>query len=230
MFDPSIVFTTGVLLVPLIYVDDVKGGIGYLTQPSILLSFALLAIVLYLTHWTEGKNRVLSPRDQRVANWFLCNGVFFNLFLDVIAGQFQMMGEMSKQYLIVEPRYKHGLYEEAGVSVFMTSMCELFFQAPICLLVYWSYHRNKPYRRVLEIVVCILHVCGVWFFYVPEALRGFPHVKADYGFSFSFHMLLYYWFGFWFCGLLWVILPLTILCTAAKELSHIVEKYDRKVE
>lgn len=56
------------------------------------------------------------------------------------------MGEMSRQYLIVEPRYSLGLFECEGVSVFMTSILELLFQSPLCLAVYWAYHRNRPYR------------------------------------------------------------------------------------
>jgi hypothetical protein len=58
-----------------------------------------------------------------------------------------MMGEMSSQYLIVEPRYKLGLYEAEGVSVFMTSMLELLVQSPLCLAVYYGYHRNRPWRH-----------------------------------------------------------------------------------
>lgn len=57
-----------------------------------------------------------------------------------------MMGEMSKQYLIVEPRYALGLFHSEGVSVFMTSMLEILVQSPLCLAAYWAYHRNRPYR------------------------------------------------------------------------------------
>lgn len=87
---------------------------------------------------------------KRVANWFLANGVYFNLFLDVVSGQFQMMGEMTVQYNVVEPRYALGPLSDAGASVFMTSMLELFFQSPLCLLTYWGYHRNASWRRLVS--------------------------------------------------------------------------------
>lgn len=46
-------------------------------------------------------------------------------------------------------------------------------------------------RRVCELAVCILHTAGVWFFYVPEFLRGFPHLKPDYNLAFSFDMIVH---------------------------------------
>ena len=77
---------------------------------------------------------------------------------------------MSKQYLKVEPRYAFGYMDVKGQSVFWTSMCEIFFQSPFCLLCFYAYHRNKSWRRPLEIIVSVLQVAGVWWFYVPEAV------------------------------------------------------------
>ncbi len=95
----------------------------------------------------------------------------FQTCTDVFAGQFQLMGEMSKQYLNVEPRYLLGPIVVDGQGVFWTSMCELFFQSPLCLLCFYGYHTRAAWRRPAEIIVSVLHIAGVWWFYVPEGLQ-----------------------------------------------------------
>jgi len=181
-----------------------------------LVSFAYLGLIVYVTH-ADGKSVNLSARDTRVANWFLMNGVYFNLFLDVVSGQFQMMDEMSKQYLKVEPRYILGVYDDAGAPVFMTSMCELFFQSPLAILTYYAFHRDKSYKNIAAYTVSILHAAGVWWFYFPEAIGGFQHLNGwpeSLEKAFSFDRLLFFWFGFWFCGILWLVVPFQIAKSA----------------
>jgi hypothetical protein len=173
----------------------------------------------------------LNARDRRVAFWFLMNGVYYNLFLDVVSGQFQMMDEMSRQYQKVDPRYLIGAMDVHGQSVFWTSMCEIFFQSPFCLLCFFAYHRGKPWRRPLEIIVSILQVAGVWWFYAPEAYSDFPHLGGwppnQFGGVFSLHNLIFFWFGFWFMCALWVSVGISITHTAFWELSAAVAAQTR---
>ena len=213
--DPTVWFTIFVLLVPLVFVG-VWDGIAYLLHPTLWMSFAYLVAVLHVTHG-DGKSFPLSERDQRVAYWFLMNGVYFNLFLDVFAGQFQMFGELSRRYLQVDPRYAIGVFDVRGQSVFMTSMLEIFAQSPLSLVAYYAYCRKKPYRYIVEFTVCILHSAGVWWFYFPEAIAGFEHLGGwpkSVGEALSFDRLLFFWFGFWFCGILWLVVPFHIAKTA----------------
>lgn len=142
--------------------------LSYLTTPMLWLSFVYMGLVVYVTRYM-GKCVKLNERDTRVANWFLMNGIYFNLFCDVVSGQFQMMDELSNQYRKVEPRYVIGPYKDNGQSVFWTSMCEIFMQSPFGILIYYGYYRNKSWRRPLEIILGVLHTAGVWWFYVPEA-------------------------------------------------------------
>ena len=155
-------------------------------------------------------------------------GVYFNLFLDVFSGQFQANGLMTFQYNIIEPRYQFGATDLRGMSVFWTSMCELFFQSPFCILCYFGYKQGKSWRRPLEIIVSVLHIAGVWWFYVPEAYAGFPHLGGWPTGSeiFSFHRVFYFWFGFWFMGSLWVTIAFLIAKTAFNEISAIIDKHD----
>lgn len=70
MLDISCAFTLGVVLVPLIYVENLQGAINYFLQPSVMLSFVVLLGVLYCTHWTTAGAKEcvkLSARDKRCA-------------------------------------------------------------------------------------------------------------------------------------------------------------------
>jgi len=215
------------VLLPVIFTNGVKGALTYLTTPMMVLALVFLVLVVKLTE--AGKTVTLSPRDQRMAYWFLMNGVFYNMFLDVVSGQFQMMDEMSRQYLKVEPRYELGPYKVSGMPVFWTSMCEIFFQSPLCLMVYFGYRRGKPWRRPVEIIVSLLHVAGVWFFYVPEAFAAFPHLNGwpkTVKEALSFDRLLFFWFGFWAMGILWTVVPIAVMHTNVKEIAAIIAEHD----
>jgi hypothetical protein len=192
--DPTVLFTACVVLVPLIYVDGWRGAVQYLTTPMLLVSLAFLALVLVVTH--GGPCVRLNARDTMLANWFLMNGVYFNLFLDVVSGQFQMMDEMSRQYTKVEPRYVYDILSDAGAPVFFTSMLELFFQSPFGILAYFAYHRGLPFRHLAAFFVSVLHAAGVWYFYIPEALGGFRHLGGwprSLAEALSFERLVFFW-------------------------------------
>jgi len=213
IFDITFWFTMAVMFLPcaLVY-PDTKRMMVYLYNPTFWGAYVYLFLVLLVTH-LFGKTKVLSGQQQRIANWFLCNGVFYNCFLDVFAGQFQIGGLMTEQYNKLEPRYLYGLTNDlpAGQTVFMTSMLELFIQGPLCLLTYWGFYHNASWRYVTGIIVSVLHICGTWYMYIPEILLNFPHVPADTKFRFSFDDIIYFWFGFCFCSLLWTIIPLTMI-------------------
>lgn len=95
---------------------------------------------------------------------------------------------MSDLYLFVDPRYKLGLNDDSGEVVFMVSMLELLFQAPACLAAYYAYRRGKAWAPLAQFVASLLHVVGVFFMYLPELLRGFPHLDADTNWTFSFQL------------------------------------------
>jgi len=219
IFDITFWFTMAVIVLPaaLVYPDE-KKIVEYFSLPTIWGGFVYLFIVLIVTHLC-GNRVTLTSKEQRVANWFLMNGVFYNTFLDVFAGQFQMSGLLTTEYNIIEPRYKMGLYHDAGQVVFMTSMIELLIQAPLCIVTYWGYYHNASWRYVTGVIVSVLHFSGVWWMYIPEALRNFPHIPADRIFRFSFTDIVYYWFAFWFCGLLWTIIPFCVTVHLSRNIS-----------
>lgn len=217
--DPTVLFTIGILFMPILLAEGISTKFFYIFTPMLWISFLYLVMVLYTVHGNYDEVK-LSNRDHRVALWFLMNGVYFNLFFDVVSGQLQLFGEMSVQYNLIEPKYKFGLYQEAGQSVFMTSMCELFLQSPLCLITYYAYHKGKVYKPLLEIIMACLHIAGVWWFYLPEIFNGFPYSGGwpkSLGECFTFHRFLYLWSAYFIFPAIWVVVPFLIAKTAWKD-------------
>lgn len=227
LHDPTVLFTICVVLVPLVYCPDLPSAIKYLTEPAILLSLALTFVIVKFAHSVPCLP--LTPHERRIAFWFLMNGVYFNLFLDVIAGQFQSMGEMSRQYNFVEPRYALGPFSDAGSPVFITSMLELFCHSPIGIFAYIAYTRRWPQRHIAAFTVSLLHAIGVVYFYIPEVINGFRHLGGwpqSIDEALTFHRLLFFWFGFWFCGVVWILVPSIIARYAWNEMSAAMSVVD----
>jgi len=231
--DPSVLFALLVVKMPLALHAIEKGlstfvqdAANYLLSPTMIASYIYFYMVV--TVCNQGNPVKLSARDQRAAYWYLMNGVYFTLFFDVFAGQFQVNGLLTSQYNILEPRYKFGPIDLRGQSVFWTSMSEICFQSPFAILVYYAYKQGKAWRRPLEIIFSLIQIAGVWWFYVPEAYAGFPHTGGwpKPGERFTFYNLVYFWFGFWFMGLLWTIVNLFLIKTAFLEITSIIDKHD----
>ena len=234
LVDPTVYFCWFCLLSPVFLICKLEWGatIKYLTTPYLWVSFLYLFFVLWYTHFHNGKTRILSPSEHRIANWFLCNGVYFTLFLDVFSGQFQRMDAMTTAYNKVECRYLHGLEDDAGITVFMTSMMELLFQSPLCLLCYYAVHHRRPYRHAAIVVVCALQAAGCWYYYVGELLGDFRHCGGwpkDLAEALTFERLFFFWFSFFVLGLgVWIIVPYRIAKRSWKELSKAVQETDLK--
>ena len=228
LWDPTVLFTAAVVLLPVAFVPSPAAALAYLLQPNLLAAYALFAGMLLLAA-RGGRCAPLGAADALLARWCLCNGVFFNLFLDVVAGQFQALGAMTTQYNRVEPRYALGLAHPAGAPVFMTSMLELFFQAPLGLLAFVAIHWRAPGRHTAALALALLHAAGVWYFYVPEALSGFPNLggwprsRAE---ALSTERLLFFWFGFWFCGCLWTGVAALVAARSARAIAAAVARED----
>jgi hypothetical protein len=49
---------------------------------------------------------------------------------------------------------------------------------------------------------------GTLFFYAPEYMNGFKsYCKRGPCLDFTPYNLFYYWFGFWFMNILWIVVP-----------------------
>ena len=59
-------------------------------------------------------------------------------------------------------------------------------------------------------------------FVIPEVLLGFPSVPVDWGLTFSFHHILYFWFAFVLCNPIWVVVPVAMIASAHKHLCDVL--------
>lgn len=240
LVDPTVFFCWFCLLSPIFLICKCEWGatIKYVTTPYLWVSFAYFAFVMWYTHFFNGKTKILSASEHRVANWFLMNGVYFTLFLDVFSGQFQRMDAMTTAYNKVECRYVHGLEGDtpgtvdAGITVFMTSMLEFFFQSPLALVAYYGIHHKRPYRHCVIIVVCVLQVVGCWYYYVGELLCDFRHCDGwpkDLAEALTFERLFFFWFGFFVLGLgVWIVVPYRIARQSWREVSKAFFEIDAR--
>lgn len=81
--DPTVLATLGVVGAPLLLhavehgvAEMVKAAVQYLLNPTLLASYVFLYLVVKVSHMGEPVK--LSPRDKRVALWFLMNGEYTN--------------------------------------------------------------------------------------------------------------------------------------------------------
>jgi hypothetical protein len=49
-------------------------------------------------------------------------------------------------------------YEKAESAVMMISITELLIMGPLCIFLYYAYHRNKYWKAPLELVVLFLNM------------------------------------------------------------------------
>jgi EXPERA (EXPanded EBP superfamily) len=88
---------------------------------------------------------------------------------------------------------------------------------------------QSPYRYPLEIVTSAFQLFGMLVFVGAEVYEGQRNVpaldpvgRADQGAwanvqFFNLYHVTYYWFGFWFCNLVWGVVPLHRIAVAVRE-------------
>lgn len=232
-FDPTIAFSLITLLVPCIKAGSFGGVCRFLTCPGMLILYVtLIAVHLWAS---KGKNVTLSPTDRRIANWYLCNGAVFHIFMDCLTGEYGLGGELTKNYLQLDARFS---MEPTNPTVWLCVHAELIVMAPLCFFVYRAILQNLPSRRPLELIVCTLHLFGLAFFAGCEIYDGCIHIPAQdpvggqqgpclSNLNFTENQFTFFWFGFVICNLVWVFTPLYLMKSA---FDHVVQRMPKNTE
>ena len=182
-----------------------------------------------LTHhmWTPIP---LTAGDQRLANWYLINGIYIHFLMDGMVGCFHVWSLMDEQYKVLDGRFctdgpcdrrlpnanaetvaafkasgKPWPAPDSWVVPVLTGTAEYAIYAPMCLLVYLAIKTGKPWRRALELILCTCHIYGTFVFMAGEEMTGGKNLWPGRGFSFD--DLTYYWFGYLSANLLWFFYP-----------------------
>lgn len=234
LLDPSWIFGLACMLAPPLVSCTPLVSLSKLAPRECAISrhfvhpipIAGLLLCLTWSLYCQQGSVTLSSRDKRVANWYLVNGFVFKSMMDTFSGSLQAWPTMTAQYNLLEPRYQKPLSDFDSIPVHLSSLLEIAFQVPLCLLVYRAYHQGSKHRYVLEIVLATLQAAGTFYFYLaglitePEKLGMFMNASM-------FDFVFYCCFGSIFCPLLWIVLPVLCIRSAAGDIARLCESKEK---
>lgn len=193
---------------------------GFLLDPFVL---GCLAVAVSTSYLAASKNKVPLPLyDRWAAEWYWWNAFLYHGVLDGATGSFCQVPVMLSQYQVLDRRFitHHSV-------PFTVGCVEFFVMQPLCLALVWAIHRRAAYRFPLELVLGCCHIFGLVMFLVAEVYEGQLNVPSldPVGVpgdrwanaKLNFYHFMYYWFGFWFCNLVWLFIPLIRMHRAFQE-------------
>jgi hypothetical protein len=83
----------------------------------------------------------------------------------------------------------------------------------LCLFQIYGILTRKPFRHVLQVVICVCELYGGWMTFAPEWVEGSPNLDGS---SFSL-----FWIYLVFMNGLWVWVPLIFLWEAAAKITQV---------
>jgi hypothetical protein len=205
---------------------------GFCLDPYVITCLAAAVMTSYWATTTGGNdnNRRLPLYDQWAAEWYWWNAFLYHGVLDGATGSFGKVPVMLSQYQVLDARFIN------HHSVPFTVGCvEFFVMQPCCLLLVYAIHRQKASIRFpLELILGCCHIFGLIMFMVTELYEGQLHVPSldPVGIPgnawanvqvWNFYHFMYYWFGFWFCNLVWLFIPLIRMYRAFGECRYALE-------
>jgi hypothetical protein len=202
---------------------------GFYGHPYVLLSLLLYSLPYLLGATNKAKRQqqqVLSPSDQMAAEWYWWNAWLYHTVMDGLSGSFHRIPVVVQQYIILDKRFP-----THHVVPWLIGVIELAVMAPLCFVTIHSIltHDKNGLRWPLELVTSTFQLFGMIVFVGAEVYEGQLNVPAlDPVGSleggrwtnlklFDLYHLTYYWFGFWFCNLVWGWVPLYRMGRALQE-------------
>lgn len=185
---------------------------GFFASPYVIAFFSSACLVVYAGYDSKRK---LAAYDRWTAEWYFWNAWLYHMTMDGASGTFRLIPVVVHQYDLLDRRFAQG-----HAIVWAVGFFELFVMAPCCLATCYAILQNRPSRYPLEIITSSFHFMGMILFVVTEVVLdeqvnvpahdpvGVPgNAWANVRF-FNWYHLTYYWFGFWFCNLIWGVVPL----------------------
>jgi hypothetical protein len=184
---------------------------GFILNPYVVISFAIACATLYVSRPTA-ETKPLPIYDRWAVEWYWWNAWFYHMVMDGASGTFQLVPVVVHQYQMLDKRFSnhHPVPWTVGA-------IELFIMGPLCLAVVYCILKRHPARFPLELIVSSFQVMGMILFIAAEVMEGQLNVPAldPVGVPgnrwanvkfFDFYHFTYYWFGFWFCNLIWYVM------------------------
>jgi hypothetical protein len=182
---------------------------GFLLNPYVVISFAIACATLYVS-WPAADTKPLPVYDRWAVEWYWWNAWFYHMVMDGASGTFQLVPVVVHQYQMLDKRFSnhHPVPWTVGA-------IELFIMGPLCLATVYCILQRHALRFPLELIVSSLQIMGMILFIAAEVMEGQLNVPALdpvgvpgnkwANVKFDFYHFTYYWFGFWFCNLIWYV-------------------------
>ena len=241
--DPFVYFVISCLVAPPLWLKfGVAQTLDYFYDPYMWAFIALTFGAAYYTHGgckylfagccgadkkcTEGKPAAavatrnpdcvsLSSFETFRARWYLLNGTIIHGYLDGAVGGFAVNKTMAAQYATLDKRYADkGPY---GTTLHAISVLELVLYAPLCVALYYAFHRGKAYRSALEVLVCAFQLFGTLIYIGQEHFAHYPSLMVSCVSSASVNCMFYFWFAVVLGVALWIIVPSWFIVVAVAE-------------
>lgn len=163
--------------------------------------------------------------DSWTAEWYWWNAWLYHGVMDGASGTFRLIPVVVQQYDTLDRRFPTG-----HVVPWVVGLIELFIMQPACLLTLYAILTQSSYRYPLEILTSTFHIAGMLVFVISEVYEGQLNVPAldpvgvpgnawaNVKFL-DFYHFTYYWFGFWFCNLVWGYVPAYRIWRSLQEIA-----------
>jgi EXPERA (EXPanded EBP superfamily) len=200
---------------------------GFYLHPLVILFFVLATATVYLGLSGSEQFEPLPRYERWIVEWYWWNAWLFHMTMDGASGTYRLIPVVVQQYDILDQRFPTG-----NVMPWVIGWIELFMHGPLCLVTLYAILQRHPLRFPLEIVTSTFQFFGMVGFILGELYEGQIHVPAkdpvgtlvtavdgtvsinswgNVKFLDMYHFV-YYWFGFWFCNLIWAVVPYVSVC------------------
>lgn len=220
--DPTRCFSSlviGIMIIRFLMANDWNLSLaltGFFLNPYVVVFLGMAVAVVYIA-WPV---TALPKYDRWAAEWYFWNAWLYHMVMDGASGTFRLVPVVVQQYDILDKRFpgRH-------VVPWIIGATELFVMGPMCLLTLWAILKRHHLRFPLELITSTLQITGMIVFVGSEVYEGQRSIPAldpvgtDDGLVFKFNLyhLTYYWFGFWFCNLVWGVFPYYRIMRAVEE-------------
>lgn len=223
LFDPTRFFSILVITIMIIRHAErhdwdftISFSTGFCLNPYVILFITMSFTCIYYGYTTRSSNNIILNRNDRwTAEWYWWNSWLFHMTMDGASGSLRLVPVVVEQYDILDLRFP-----ERHVVPWIIGIIELFIMGPLCMILCGIIINNNThsYRYSLELITSTLHITGMIVFVVSEVYEGQLKIPAldPVGIpgnmwgnvKFDFYHCIHYWFGFWFCNLIWGVVPL----------------------
>ena len=213
---------------------------GFYAHPGVVVPFWVASAPWLYRRYrrtrTQQPASPLSEADRGAAEWYWWNAWLYHSAMDGLSGSFHVVPVVVQQYFILDQRFVN-----RHVVPWLIGVVELFIMAPLCIatihtILNPNHHKSGHRRWALELITSTFQLFGMIAFVGAEVYEGQLNVPAldpvgsvggrwsgDGGrwnnVRFNVYHLTYYWFGFWFCNLVWGVVPLWRIYRACQECS-----------